>query len=121
MPKKILVVDDEPDILKIVSFRLGKAGYDIITAGDGKTALDLIRKERPDLILLDLRIPVVDGYEVARQVKTDEKLKSIPIIFLTASSVSTIEKKAKDFQAADSIIKPFDPEELFRKVKKFIG
>ena len=86
MAKKILIVDDEPDILKIVTYRLGKAGYEIIAAADGQKGLDLIKEQKPDLVLLDLRLPVLDGDEVCKQVKADDKLKDIPVILLTATS-----------------------------------
>lgn len=121
MAKKILVVDDEPDVLKIVTFRLKKEGYEVITARDGQEALDLVNRERPDLVLLDLRLPVVDGYEVCKRLKTDEDLRQIPVILLTASSATKIAEKTKDFQAEDYLIKPFEPEELLDKVKKFIN
>lgn len=121
MAKKVLIVDDEPDVLKIVSFRLKAAGYEITTASDGREALDSAEKDRPDLILLDLRMPVMDGYEVCRKLKSDENLKNIPVIFLTASSGATIKDKAREYKADDYIVKPFEPEDLLRKVKKIIG
>ena len=120
MAKKILVVDDEPDILKIVTFRLKKEGYEVLTAVNGQKALDLVNSQRPDLILLDLRLPVVDGYEVCKRVKTDEGLRQIPVILITASSAGKIAEKTKEFRADDYLIKPFEPEELLDKVKKFI-
>lgn len=120
MPRRILVVDDEPDILRIVTFRLKKLGYEIITAVNGQEALDLIKEKRPDLILLDLRLPVIDGYEVCKRLKTDEEFKQIPIILLTASSAGKISERTSEFKADDYIIKPFESEELLEKVKKFI-
>lgn len=121
MAKKIMVVDDEPDILKVVIFRVKRLGHEVITATNGQEALDTAHKEKPDLILLDIRLPVMDGYEVCRRIKTDEKLKHIPIVFLTASSASKIAEKTKELKANDYLIKPFDPEELLKKIKKFIG
>ena len=120
MAKKVLVVDDEPDILKMVTFRLKKEGYEVITAKDGQEALDLIKSGRPDLVLLDLRLPVMDGYEVCRILKIDENLKQIPVIFLTASVVGSIVEKVKEFKADGYLIKPFDPVKLLETVKKFI-
>lgn len=120
MPKKILVVDDELDILQVVKFRLKKEGYEIIAAHNGQEALDLVKKEKPNLILLDLRLPVIDGYEVCRRLKSDEELKAIPIIFMTASSAGKVAEKTKELKADDYIIKPFEPEVLLEKVKKFI-
>ena len=118
--KKILIVDDEPDILKAVTFRVKKLEYEVVTATNGQEALDLIQKEEPDLILLDIELPVMNGYEVCQRVKTNEKLKHIPIIFLTASIASKIAEKVKEFNADDYLIKPFDFEELSKKIKKFI-
>lgn len=119
--KRVLIVDDEPDILKTVVFRLKKAGYQVMTAEDGKTGLELARKERPDLILLDRRLPRIDGCEVCQRLKSDDNFKKIPVIFLTTSVVDQITDKIKEFGAEDYIIKPFEPEELLSKVKKYIG
>ena len=121
MPKRVLVVDDEPDIRKVVSFRLKKAGYEVTTAVNGKEALECVQKERPDLILLDLRLPIMDGYEVCKRLKSDEVLKSIPVILLTASMASTVREKTKEYNADDYMVKPFDPDKLMEKIKKFIS
>lgn len=121
MAKKILVVDDELDILKITAFILKKAGYEIITAGNGQVALDLIRDKKPDLILLDLRLPIINGYEVCKIIKNDEELKHIPIILFTARCVGMVDEKTKELEADDYMIKPFVKEELLKKVKKAIG
>jgi two-component system alkaline phosphatase synthesis response regulator PhoP len=119
--KKILVVDNEPDILKIVTFRLGKMGYEVLTAADGQEGLDLIREKKPNLVLLDLRLPVLDGNEVCKQVKSDEKLKKIPIILLTATdSIGKNAEKAKELGANDYMMKPFDLDKLVEKIKKYI-
>jgi CheY-like chemotaxis protein len=121
MAKKILIADDEIDILKVVTFRLRKSGYEILTAVNGKEALDLIQVKRPDLILLDLRMPLMDGYEVCKRIKHDEELKKIPVILLTASKINEAPEKVRELEADDYLIKPFDPAKLFEKVKKFIG
>jgi len=118
--KRVLIVDDEPDILKTVIFRLKKAGYQVITARDGKTALELAREERPDLILLDVRLPVMDGCDVCQSLKSDDNFKKIPVIFLTASVADKIADKTKASGANDYIIKPFEPEELLDKVKNIL-
>ncbi len=119
MLKKILVVDDEPDILQVVIFRLEKAGYDAIPASDGKKALELLRKGGFDLVILDLRMPIMDGYEVCRVIKREEKLKKIPVIVLTASIVTDVSKVIRDIKADDYLIKPFESEDLLGKVKQF--
>jgi len=118
--KRILVVDDEADILKVVVYRLKKLGYEVLTATNGIVAIDSVRNNKPDLILLDLRIPVLDGVEVAKKLKSEEETKNIPIIIVTAST-HKVEEKAKECQADDYITKPFAPEELVEKINKFIG
>jgi len=121
MAKKILVVDDEPDLLKVVTFRLRKLGYDIIEATDGQKAMDLIQEHRPHLILLDLRLPIMDGREVCRRVKADDQLKHIPIFFITASSGAVNLEMTKELKAEGFLVKPFEPEELLEIVEKLIG
>ena len=122
MLKTILVVDDEPAIVKVVSFRLKKAGYNVVSAADGQEGLDLIGKIKPDLILLDLRLPVLDGFQVCQKVKADESLKSIPIIIFTASSTGeNIDSRYKEVGADDYLIKPFEPEVLLEKIRKLLG
>ncbi|MDD5746202.1 MAG: response regulator [Candidatus Omnitrophica bacterium] len=115
--KRILIVDDEPDILRVVVFRMKKAGYEVITAEDGKTGLERASREVPDIILLDLRLPIMDGFEVCRRIKIDERLKTIPVIFLSASISEDIESKIKEYGADGYMRKPFEPEELLEKIK----
>ena len=119
--KKILIVDDEPDILRLISLRLRKLGYDVLTAVDGKEALDAIRNENPDLVLLDLLIPFMNGAEVCEQVKNDKTLKHIPIILFTAHGDTMAAEKTKKLGAEDYIVKPFVLEELTDKVKEILA
>jgi len=119
--KKILIVDDEPDILRLISLRLRKLGYDVLTAVDGKEALDAIRNENPDLVLLDLLIPFMNGAEVCEQIKNDKTLKHIPIILFTAHSDTMTAEKAKKLGAEDYIVKPFVLEELTDKVEEILA
>ena len=121
MAKKILIVEDEIDILKTVSFRLSKAGYDVSTASDGQIALKMMEKNKPDLVLLDLRLPVLSGDEVCKYIRSNDLLKNIPIILFTASVTGDIIKKTADFGANDYIAKPFTSEDLMNKIKKFLG
>ena len=114
--KVILIVDDEPDILRLASLRLKKLGFDVITAVDGREAVRIVKSKKPDLILLDLALPLLSGDEVCRKLKNDEKLKHIPIILFTASSSTMTAEKAKRFGADDYTIKPFDPDELIAKI-----
>jgi CheY-like chemotaxis protein len=99
--KRILIVDDEPDVLMLTSLRLRKLDYEILTAGNGRDAFEVIQKEKPDLVLLDLIIPIVYGTEICRRVKSDENLKHIPIILYTAHGEVMTDEKAKSFGADD--------------------
>jgi two-component system alkaline phosphatase synthesis response regulator PhoP len=119
--KRILIVDDEPDVLMLTSLRLEKHGYEILTAANGKDAFDSIWKEKPDLVLLDLIIPITYGTEVCRRVKNDKDLKHIPIILYTAHGEVMTGEKAKSFGADDYIAKPFDAEELLNKIERLLA
>lgn len=118
--KRILLVEDEPDLIKLTVFRLKKAGYEVIISTDGRQGLETADKEKPDLILLDLGIPVIDGYEVCRRLKSDEKLKGIPVLIMTATS-ERIKDKVKEIGADGFVLKPFEPEDLFLAINKFLG
>lgn len=119
MAKKILVVDDEQDVLKIISLRLEKSGYEVICARDGREALSLARQMIPDLAVLDVYLPDTNGDDVARVMKSDDRLKHIPIILISATAASVAER-AKDCGAEGYIGKPFEPEELLNMVKKVL-
>ena len=122
MAKKILVVDDEPDLLDLTTIRLKKSGYEIIEAVDAEEALVLLEKDIPDLILLDLLLSKMQGDELCKKLKSDDKYKHIPIILVTASAIRpSLSEKIKEMGADDCIMKPFEPEELLGKIKKFIG
>ena len=120
MSEKILVVDDEKDILNITVFRLENAGYQVLSVVDGQSAMDIIRAERPDLVLLDLRVPVIDGYEVCKRVKADEDLRQIPVILFTANVSENMVEKTNELGADDFLLKPFNYKELLRKVSSAI-
>ena len=121
MAKKILIVDDEPDMLSVASFRLHKSGYEILSATDGEAALKSIDCYMPDLILLDLKLPLVSGYDICRHIKSSPKLKKIPVIIFTASVGIDLEEKMKELKADDYLVKPFNAEIMLKKVEKFIG
>ena len=120
MAKKILIIDDEPDILRAAKVRLMSFGYEVITADDGNDIINLVKRDTPDLILLDLRLPRMDGDKICVMLKTDDKFKHIPIIIFTASSDPTTNRKVQDSGADGYLIKPFDPEELLQTMKKFL-
>lgn len=121
MVKKILIVDDEPDIMKIIVLCLSQLGHEITMAVDGQQAVDLARQVRPDIILMDYRMPVLNGIEASKKIKEDAQLKHIPIIFMSASS-AILEQELKNSVPADVFMnKPFDILELIEKVQSFIG
>lgn len=122
MAKKILVIDDEADLLMMVVARIKKAGYEVLSAKDGKTGLEMARLENPDLILLDLVMPGIDGYQVCRSLKADSKLKAIPVVIFTASFCATdISQKVKELSADGYISKPFQAKQLIEKIQNILG
>lgn len=117
MAEKILIVDDEPNIRDLVRFNLEKAGYITSDAQDGVAALDAVRQERPDLIILDLMIPGKDGLEVCRLLKSQRKTSGIAIIMLTAKTEEIDKILGLEMGADDYITKPFSTRELLARVK----
>jgi two-component system alkaline phosphatase synthesis response regulator PhoP/two-component system response regulator VicR len=117
MPKKILVVDDEPLIVKLVQVNLQKVGYQVITASNGREALEQVAVDRPDLILLDVMMPVMDGFETLQRLKGDEATANIPVIMLTANAQDVIMLEAYKNHVDLFLTKPFDPRSLIIWVK----
>jgi len=117
MSKKILLVDDEEDIRKLVTGRLKLNGYEVITAIDGEDGLSKARTEVPDLIILDLMLPKIDGYKVCRMLKFDVNFKHIPIILFTAKAEEEDIKTGMEVGADAYLAKPFEPQVLLDKVK----
>ena len=119
--KKILIVDDEPDIIEILKFVLETQGYECITASDGEMGLNLAREISPDLIILDVMMPKINGYKVSRFLKFDEKYKNIPILMLTARSQEEDKIIGEETGADEYITKPFDVDFVVQKVKSYLG
>jgi diguanylate cyclase (GGDEF)-like protein len=117
MPETILVVDDDPDIARFVEVNLRSAGYDVAVAGDGQEALDKAGELRPDLVLLDVMMPRIDGFEVAQRLRKNPQTANTSIIMLTAKALSADKVTGLQSGADDYIIKPFDPIELLARVK----
>ena len=115
--EKILVVDDEEDILELVGFNLSREGFKVVSAATGEKALDIIRKEIPDLIVLDLMLPGIDGLEVTRRLKTASEIKEIPIVMLTAKGEEADIVTGLELGADDYITKPFSPRVLVARIK----
>lgn len=121
MAKKILIVDDEANIVKLLKNRLKKiGGYKVIVAQDGQDGLELARNEKPDLILLDLMLPKLNGYKLCRMLKFDQKYKHIPIIIFTARAQKSDEKLGLEVGANAYITKPFRSETLLTKIKELL-
>ena len=118
---KILIVDDEPNILMSLDFLMRKEGYQVFIARDGSEALNIVSEEMPDIIVLDIMMPNVDGYEVCQRVKGNEATAHIKIIFLTAKSKEEDIKKGHEMGADLYLTKPFSTRNLVKEVKKLIN
>jgi len=117
---KILVVDDEIYIVHILDFSLGMEGYEVITALDGDQALDRLKTERPDLIVLDIMMPKLDGYEVCKAIKSNPDTRNIPFILLSAKGRNVDQKLGFDVGADDYITKPFSPRKLVERINQLL-
>lgn len=118
--KKILIVDDERDIVNNLCIALETKDYETLKAYDGLEALEIARKEKPDLILLDIVMPKLNGYQVCRELKNDDTTKSIPILMLTAKTQESDRFWGKETGADEYITKPFDILALLEKIKQFL-
>lgn len=118
---KILVVDDEVYILHILDFSLGAEGFDVITANNGELAVAKAKQERPNLIVLDIMMPVLDGYETLKRLKQDQDTKDIPVILLTAKGRDVDKRLGFEVGATDYIVKPFSPSRLIERIEEIIG
>jgi two-component system, cell cycle response regulator DivK len=119
--KRILVVEDQPDNRRILRDLLGNAGYELIEAETGEEALTAIAAQRPDLILMDIQLPVMDGYEATRRIRLNPELKSIPIIAVTSYALAGDEAKALAAGCTAYITKPFSPRALLAKVQEHLA
>jgi two-component system alkaline phosphatase synthesis response regulator PhoP len=118
---KILVVDDEIYIVHILDFSLGMEGYEVLTALDGEQAVDKARSEHPDLIVLDIMMPKLDGYETCKILKAGEDTKNIPVILLSAKGRNVDQKIGFEVGADDYITKPFSPRKLVERINTLLG
>ncbi|MBU1125720.1 MAG: response regulator [Candidatus Omnitrophica bacterium] len=121
MSKKILVVDDEPHIVMLVQSRLMAEGYDVVTSSDGQDALEKVRQSKPDLIILDLSLPVMDGFQVCSALRADSVTAAIPIVMLTAHRDAQDITKATELGAVSYVQKPFKAEILLGIIQGFIN
>ena len=117
---KIVVIEDEVDILEVINYNLSKEGFDVCSALDGEEGLGLIKKEVPDLVLLDLMLPGLDGIEICRKLKTDYSTRSIPIIMVTAKGEESDIVLGLGMGADDYMVKPFRPRELMARIRSVL-
>ena len=121
MTKKVLVCDDEPYIVESVSYVVRKAGYEVVVAEDGLEALNAVKREKPDLVFLDIMMPKISGYEVCRQVKEDPATRAAYIVMLTARGQEEDERRALDMGADEFMTKPFSPRKMRAKLDEILG
>ena len=119
--KKILIVDDEADIIEILQFVLEAEGFECITAFDGEEGLKLAREIYPDLIILDVMMPKINGYKISRLLKYDNKYKDIPIIMVTARSQLEDKAIGEETGVNEYITKPFELDAIVKKVEEYLG
>lgn len=119
-PKRILIADDEKDVVTTLQFTLEKEGYQCLTAHDGKEALDKAKSENPDLIILDIMMPKMNGYKVSRLLKFDKKYKHIPIIMLTARTQEKDRKLGDETGADMYVTKPFEIDDLVNTIRNIL-
>ena len=120
MSKRILLVEDQPDNRKIIHDMLRGTDYEIMEAENGEEALAAIAKQRPDLILMDIQLPVMDGYTATRRIKADPTLRAIPIIAVTSYALSGEDKKARAAGCDDYVPKPYSPRQLLAKIRQYM-
>ena len=114
---KILIAEDERDIRDLITFTLGFAGHEVVAAANGEEALNLARQEMPDLILMDVRMPRMTGYEACAAMKADAKMKNIPVIFLSAKGQDAEIQTGLQAGAMDYLLKPFAPDQLTARIQ----
>jgi len=120
--KRVVCIEDEPEMIDLVRLILGRKGFNVIGANGGIEGLEVVRKEQPDLVLLDLMMPDMDGWEVYQQMKADAVLRDIPVVVVTAKAQSIDKVLGLHIAKVDDYItKPFGPQELLESVEKIIG
>ncbi len=118
--KRILVVEDQEDNMQILRDLLMSADYEMIEAQNGERALEAVAKQCPDLILMDIQLPIMDGYEATRRIKADPTFRSIPIIAVTSHALSGGEEKARAAGCDDFVAKPYSPRQLLAKIRQYL-
>jgi DNA-binding response OmpR family regulator len=119
--KKVLIVDDEKDLVSLVALHMRSAGYEVFIANDGWTAIDMCKKNKPDLVILDLMLPKLNGWEVCRRIREDDNIKNIAVLMLSARGETDDKLRGFDVGADDYVTKPFSPKELVARVKRILA
>lgn len=119
--KKVLIIDDEPNVRKVLSILFRSNGYEVVAADDGDVGLETAKKEKPDVIILDVVMPTLDGYSTCMLLKEDPEVQSIPVIMLTARDTNKSKYASESFGAQYYLSKPYESEELLGLVAKFVG
>ena len=119
--QRILLVDDEPDLVQMISLRLKSVGYEVVTACDGQEALEQVKQTKPDLLILDLMLPKLDGYKVCRLLKFDERTKELPILIFTARAQEQDIKLASECGADAYLTKPFEAKVILGKLQELLA
>lgn len=117
---KILIAEDEPDIRDLIAFTLRFAGHEVVAVANGLEALSSITQEMPDLVLLDVRMPQMTGYEACRKIKADPVTKDIPVIFLSAKGQDSEIREGFEAGAYEYLLKPFGPDELAKRIRELL-
>jgi two-component system response regulator VicR len=121
-PKKIVCIEDEPEMIDLVKLILSRYGFEVIGATGGRSGLEAIRKHKPDLVLLDLMMPDMDGWEVYQQMKADNEMKEIPVVVVTAKAQSIDKVLGLHIAKVDDYItKPFGPDDLRNSIERVLG
>ena len=117
---KILIAEDERDIRDLITFTLRFAGHDVVAAANGEEAVEKALKEKPDLVLMDVRMPRMTGYEACKKMKAEESIKHIPVVFLSAKGQYSEVTAGLDAGAVEYILKPFSPDQLTERVRTIL-
>jgi len=118
--KRILICDDDPAILRVLQVNLEVEGYDTLLAHHGEEALQVAQAEHPDLIILDIMMPRLDGYQTCARLKADETTQDIPVVFLSAKAQASDIEKGKEYGVEDYLTKPFDPDTLVETIERLL-
>lgn len=120
-PKRVLICDDDPVILRLLEVNLELEGYDVLTANHGEEAFEIASRELPDLVILDIMMPRLDGYQTCQKLKEQSSTEQIPVVFLSAKAQASDIEKGKSFGVSEYLTKPFDPNDLLDVVERLVG